>query len=52
MKTCGDEVAVSKMDQEVKYFNCELKRDFEYIHDLKFCALDYGIVLNVFIKIQ
>ena len=39
-------------DDDVKGFRSELKTDFECVHDLKVCDLDYGLVLKMIIKNQ
>nr|GEY47644.1 zf-CCHC domain-containing protein [Tanacetum cinerariifolium] len=39
-------------DEDVKGFNCELKRDFECIYNLNVSDLDYGLILRMINKNQ
>nr|GEX00922.1 hypothetical protein [Tanacetum cinerariifolium] len=43
LKTC-EEIMGSNDDEDVKGFNCELKMDFECVHNLNVRNLDYGLI--------
>ncbi|GJT79515.1 hypothetical protein Tco_1053857 [Tanacetum coccineum] len=51
LKTC-EEIRGFNDDEDVKGFNCKLKTDFECVHDLHVCDLDYGLILRMIIKNQ
>nr|GEY57522.1 hypothetical protein [Tanacetum cinerariifolium] len=51
LKTC-EEIMVSNDDEDVKGFNCELKTDFECVHNLNVRDLDYGLILRMIIRNQ
>nr|GEX00044.1 putative nucleotidyltransferase, ribonuclease H [Tanacetum cinerariifolium] len=45
-ETC-EEIMGFNDDEDVKGFNCELKIDFECVHDLNVRDLDYGLIFKV-----
>nr|GEV01653.1 RNA-directed DNA polymerase, eukaryota, reverse transcriptase zinc-binding domain protein [Tanacetum cinerariifolium] len=46
LNTC-DEIMGFNDDEDVKNFNCELKTDFECVHNLNIRDLDYGLTLRI-----
>ncbi|GJT82494.1 transposon ty3-I gag-pol polyprotein [Tanacetum coccineum] len=51
LKTC-EKIMGFNDDEDVKAFNCELKSDFECIHNLNIRDLDYGLILSMSMKNQ
>ncbi|GKD35883.1 hypothetical protein Tco_1251392 [Tanacetum coccineum] len=49
LKTC-EEIMGFNDDEDVNGFNCELKTDFKYVHDLNVHDLDSGLILRMIIK--
>ncbi|GJT70653.1 hypothetical protein Tco_1029939 [Tanacetum coccineum] len=49
LKTC-EEIIGFNDDEDAKGFDCELKVDFECVHDLNVHDLDYGLILRMIIK--
>ncbi|GJY68000.1 hypothetical protein Tco_0470982 [Tanacetum coccineum] len=49
LKTCKEIMGFND-DEDVKGFDCELKVDFECVHDLNVHDLDYGLILRMIIK--
>ncbi|GJS46474.1 hypothetical protein Tco_0596595 [Tanacetum coccineum] len=48
----SEEIMGFSDDEDVKGFNCELKTDFEHVHNLNVRDLDYGLILRMIIKNQ
>ncbi|GJZ88888.1 hypothetical protein Tco_0660670 [Tanacetum coccineum] len=51
LKTC-EEIMGFNDDEDVKGFICELKMDFECVHNLNIRDLDYGLILRMSMKNQ
>ncbi|GKD35806.1 hypothetical protein Tco_1251315 [Tanacetum coccineum] len=51
LKTC-EEIMAFNDNENVKGFNCELKMDFECVHNLNIRDLDYGLILRMSMKNQ
>ncbi|GJV21908.1 putative nucleotidyltransferase, ribonuclease H, partial [Tanacetum coccineum] len=51
LKTC-EEIMDFNDDEDVKGFKCELKTDFECVHNINVRDLDYGLILKMIIKNQ
>ncbi|GJV90453.1 putative nucleotidyltransferase, ribonuclease H [Tanacetum coccineum] len=51
LKTC-EEIMAFNDNENVKGFNCELKIDFECVHNLNIRDLDYGLILRMSMKNQ
>ncbi|GKD80563.1 hypothetical protein Tco_1347402 [Tanacetum coccineum] len=49
LKTCK-EIMGSNDDEDMKGFNCELKTEFECVHNLNVRDLDYGLISKMIIK--